>query len=195
MKLRSALAINASRQPGGRLNQPASCYKLRHAGRATTVAAAAAAAATATIFLVHRALVYSPSNTPVDVRLRNSRLFDRMTSRGKMRSRYIRFDLFLPKIKRSRSLYSPSTPPSPLAGRTTSSNFVSNLVAATRPIDGNEINFRSRSSKTYLKPAKVEGRGGGGEEAREGKARKGGEMSPNFEEGRARTSLSDESRG
>lgn len=116
MKLRSALAINASRQPGGRLNQPASCYKLRHAGRATTVAAAAAAAAT--IFLVHRALVYSPSNTPVDVRLRNSRLFDRMTSRGKMRSRYIRFDLFLPKIKRLRSLYSPfAPPPSPVERR------------------------------------------------------------------------------
>lgn len=81
-----------------------------------------------------------------------------MTSRGKMRSRYIRFDLFLPKIKRPRSLYSPSTPLPLLLAPTTSSNFVSNLVAATQPIDGNEINFRSRSSKTYLKPAKEGGR-------------------------------------
>lgn len=84
-----------------------------------------------------------------------------MTSRGKMRSRYIRFDLFLPKIKRPRSLYSPSTPLPLLLAPTTSSNFVSNLVAATQPIDGNEINFRSRSSKTYLKPAKEGGREGG----------------------------------
>lgn len=82
-----------------------------------------------------------------------------MTSRGKMRSRYIRFDLFLPKIKRPRSLYSPSTPLPLLLAPTTSSNFVSNLVAATQPIDGNEINFRSRSSKTYLKPAKEGGWG------------------------------------
>lgn len=108
-----------------------------------------------------------------------------MTSRGKMRSRYIRFDLFLPKIKRPRSLYSPSTPLPLLLAPTTSSNFVSNLVAATQPIDGNEINFRSRSSKTYLKPAKEGGREGGG-----GERRKGEEMSPNFEEGRARASLS-----
>lgn len=175
MKLRSVPAINASRQPGGRLNQPASCYKLRHAGRRWRRRR----------FFSFIERSYSPSNTPIDARLRNSRLFDRMTSRGKMRSRYIRFDLFLPKIKRPRSLYSPSTPLPLLLAPTTSSNFVSNLVAATQPIDGNEINFRSRSSKTYLKPAKEGGREGGG-----GERRKGEEMSPNFEEGRARASLS-----